>query len=57
MGTTFKRKLPVIAALIISGVLLLSACPVVGKIINGEYGVYGKSRYSDAEYAPAGLKK
>ena len=57
MGTTFKRKLPVIAALIISGILLLSFCPVAEKIINGEYGVYGSSRYSEAEYAPAELKK
>ena len=57
MRTAFMRKLPVIAALIISVILLLSACPVVGKILNGEYGVYGSSRYGEAEYAPADLKK
>ena len=57
MGATCKRKLPVIVALIILGILLLSSCPVVEKILNADYGVYGKSRYSDAEYAPANLKK
>ena len=57
MGATCKRKLPVITVLIISGILLLSSCPVVEKIINADYGVYGKSRYNDAEYTPADLKK
>jgi hypothetical protein len=57
MGGTWKKKLPLIAVVMILGILLFTACPVVGKIINGDYGVYGQSKYSGAEYAPVDLKK